>query len=217
MKEYGSNEEAIYALQSGDSGGFDYLYCKYLGLAKSLIYRHVRNYSEAEDLAEEIFMKLLDKNDKYIENKGKFFNWFYKITKNHAEDFLRRKNRQRNINIHPEDREYKSDKTVDKNFLNFYDHDKGVEPDIYWAMKEKDLEKAMKIAMKSLKPKNRYVVSVGEEMKRKDIAKELRININTVKSRLRRGRSKFAALLLGMNVVEDLEWIKILQEEASKP
>src|SRR4051812_49725328 len=67
--------------QTGDSGAFGELYAKYAGLILRYLYARVRDQEGAQDLTQEVFVRVI-KGIGGVEDCGgeKFFGWVYKIS-----------------------------------------------------------------------------------------------------------------------------------------
>ncbi len=74
---------------AGDEIAFDSLVRKYHGKLISLIYQIIGSNNEAEDIAQEIFIKIFYKLNDY-NPQYPFYPWLYRITVNKCYDYLRR-------------------------------------------------------------------------------------------------------------------------------
>jgi RNA polymerase sigma-70 factor (ECF subfamily) len=73
-----------------DEDAFNILFARYRAPITSYVYRLVGNRAEAESLAQEAFLRVLQKADHY-EYPKRFSTWFYTIARNLATDFLKKK------------------------------------------------------------------------------------------------------------------------------
>jgi RNA polymerase sigma-70 factor (ECF subfamily) len=73
-----------------DEEAFSVLFARYRAPITSYLYRLVGNRAEAESLAQETFLRILQKADRYQYPK-RFSTWFYTIARNLATDFLKKK------------------------------------------------------------------------------------------------------------------------------
>jgi RNA polymerase sigma-70 factor (ECF subfamily) len=83
--------ELIQCIISGDKQLFSELVTRYKNLVYSVILRMINDREEANDLAQDVFIKLYKNLDKYYPD-FKFSTWVIRITTNHVIDY-RRKNR----------------------------------------------------------------------------------------------------------------------------
>jgi len=86
-----SDEDLMLRLQRRrDEDAFNFLFARYRVPIISYLYRLVGKRSEAESLAQEAFLRVLQKADRY-EYPKRFSTWFYTIARNLATDFLKKK------------------------------------------------------------------------------------------------------------------------------
>lgn len=129
----------------------------------------VSNKSDAEDLLQEVFLKI-HKNLDDLEDNKKLSGWIFSITRNTITDYYRKKSSIKDIEF--------------KDYLELPDSHK------------KDDLKQIKYCLNSFKSsipeKYREVIELSdfEGVKQKEIAKQLGISLPAVKSRIRRGRKK---------------------------
>ena len=92
MDDHGaSDEDLMLRLQkSRDEPSFNLLFTRYRGPIMSYLFRLVGNRSEAESLAQDTFLRILEKSAQYAYPK-RFSTWFYTIARNLATDFLKKK------------------------------------------------------------------------------------------------------------------------------
>lgn len=139
-------------------------------------YRKTGNQQIAEDLTQEVFIKLVKSIEGY-RFTGKFTNYLFTIAVNTCNDFYRtNKYTYEDSNI--DDKEDKSRKPVDY-------------------IMQKELESRVKIAIETLPDmqKDAIILFYYHDLKIKDIAKIMDANINTIKSRLKQGRDKLEKIL----------------------
>ena len=75
---------------SGDKDIFSVLVSRYKNLVYSIILRMITNSEEANDLAQEVFIKIYKNLEKYYP-QYKFSTWVIRITTNHVIDYRRMK------------------------------------------------------------------------------------------------------------------------------
>jgi RNA polymerase sigma-70 factor (ECF subfamily) len=84
-----SDAEMMLRVKSGDDSAFDYLVQKYRRPMISFMYRMAHNSAVAEDLAQEVFLRVYRSRGNY-EPSAKFSTWLYRIATNlgvnHARD-----------------------------------------------------------------------------------------------------------------------------------
>jgi len=86
-----SDEDLMLRLQRRrDEDAFNQLFARYRAAITSYLYRLVGNRSEAESLAQDAFLRVLQKAEHY-QYPRRFSTWFYTISRNLATDFLKKK------------------------------------------------------------------------------------------------------------------------------
>ncbi len=94
-----TDEEAMERFQNGDARGFDLLLDRYKGGVLRFIMKMVgTNKPQAEDLLQEIFLKIIERRNKYNPNH-QFSTWLYSIARNHCIDFLRSESYRRHDSL----------------------------------------------------------------------------------------------------------------------
>jgi RNA polymerase sigma-70 factor, ECF subfamily len=83
-----SDAEIMLRAKVGDSSAFDFLVQKYRRPMISFMYRMVRNAAAAEDLAQEVFLRVYRSRATY-EASAKFTTWLYRIATNLAVNHAR--------------------------------------------------------------------------------------------------------------------------------
>ncbi|MDR1541353.1 MAG: sigma-70 family RNA polymerase sigma factor [Clostridiales bacterium] len=102
MASIKSDYDLVRGSLQGNQNDFAELISRYKNLVYSVILRMVTDREEANDLAQDVFLKIYKNLDKYFPDY-KFSTWTIRISTNHVIDYMRRK-RQETINI--EDVEY---------------------------------------------------------------------------------------------------------------
>ena len=81
----------INRFNEGDPSAFGELFNKHKRNVINLSYRFVQNKEAAEDIAQEVFIKIYEKKF-HFDPSAKFSTWLYKVTVNAAIDRTRKKN-----------------------------------------------------------------------------------------------------------------------------
>jgi RNA polymerase sigma-70 factor (ECF subfamily) len=155
-----------------------------------LCYRFTGNPSDAEDLTQEVFLKVYGNLASYDDGRGSFQVWITTLTRNLLVDHFRRTRGQRRTDSldqgwneadeqSPLDRLEADDRSP---------HDHAV---------QKELEKMVQSALGRLSTELREAVILRDlqDLDYKEIAQVLHIPEGTVKSRISRGRAELARLL----------------------
>jgi RNA polymerase sigma-70 factor (ECF subfamily) len=83
-----SDADIMLRVKAGDQSAFDYLVQKYRRPLVSFMYRMARNAAVAEDLAQEVFLRVYRSRESY-EASAKFTTWLYRIATNLAVNHAR--------------------------------------------------------------------------------------------------------------------------------
>ena len=79
----------IERFQQGDATAFHEIFNKHKARVINLSYRFVQNKDTAEDIAQDVFIKIYEKRLKF-DPKAKFTTWLYRVTVNASLDFIRK-------------------------------------------------------------------------------------------------------------------------------
>lgn len=78
-------------LRSKDKLALEYLYDHYSGALYGAIYRIVKKEEVAEEVLQDVFLKIWNRIDSYDPSKGRLFTWMLNLAKNQAIDKIRSK------------------------------------------------------------------------------------------------------------------------------
>ena len=87
MGENSVDQELVKRVQNGDKKAFDVLVLKYQNKITNLVSRFVKDHSEAQDVAQEAFLKAYRALPKF-RGESAFYTWLYRIAINTAKNFL---------------------------------------------------------------------------------------------------------------------------------
>jgi RNA polymerase sigma-70 factor, ECF subfamily len=93
-----SDAEMMLRVKAGDDSAFDYLVQKYRRPIISFMYRMAHNSAAAEDLAQEVFLRVYRSRANY-EPSAKFSTWLYRIATNLGVNYARDTRHDRPENI----------------------------------------------------------------------------------------------------------------------
>lgn len=98
----------------GEQFSKEQIYEDYRDKVFAYIKNHVNSITDAEDLCEDVFVKIFEKIDTYDEKKARLSTWIYSITSNTVIDFYR------TSHIHSEIPEDLSDEksSIEEDYLN---------------------------------------------------------------------------------------------------
>ena len=157
----------------------------------NLCYRFTNSPDDAQDLTQDVFIRIYRTLASYDVEKGAFATWLTTLTRNLLVDHFRRSKQDRvtdSIDAGLREEE-------DSLFLSDRLEDRGPTPDDRLASKE--TQKMVQKALERLSPDLREAVILRDlqDMDYKEIAQVLRVPEGTVKSRINRGRMELALLL----------------------
>jgi len=89
-----TDAEVMLRVKAGDQAAFDFLVQKYRRPLVSFMYRMARNTAAAEDLAQEVFLRVYRSRQTY-EASAKFTTWLYRIATNLAVNHARDTRKER--------------------------------------------------------------------------------------------------------------------------
>lgn len=93
-----SDAEMMLRVKAGDDAAFDYLVEKYRRPIIGFMYRMAHNAAAAEDLAQEVFLRVYRSRGSY-EPSAKFSTWLYRIATNLGVNFARDTRHERPENV----------------------------------------------------------------------------------------------------------------------
>ena len=100
------DEELMQRLAYRDLVAFRALYDRYGNLVYSAALRVVRDAQIAEDMVQEIFLRIWRKPESYVAQRGRFVTWLTSVTRNRAVDEVRSRGRRfRHETASPEEQE----------------------------------------------------------------------------------------------------------------
>ncbi len=82
----------------GETWDFEAFYGRYARIVKQIAIEYLNDYYDAEDVSQDVFMKLLDRLDSF-EEEGEIKAWLRVVTKNRAIDVNRKRHKNKVIYI----------------------------------------------------------------------------------------------------------------------
>jgi RNA polymerase sigma-70 factor (ECF subfamily) len=92
-------ENIVLKAQRQDTEAFTQLYDAYFDKIYRYVAVRIRNEMEAEDIAQQVFMKMLQSISSYQCKGVPFSAWLYRIAHNQVIDFLRQQNKKATVDI----------------------------------------------------------------------------------------------------------------------
>ena len=161
-----------------DTALFEELYDRYEKIVYNKCYGFSSNATEAEDLTQDVFLKLYLSVQKF-NGKSKFSSWLYAFTYNFCINYI---NRDRELKIKRES------VLLDENTISIID----VEDEYLFQMKAERLE----MALKNISPGEKMILLLKyqDELSIKELQKLLNLGESAVKMRLSRAKSNLIAI-----------------------
>jgi RNA polymerase sigma-70 factor (ECF subfamily) len=176
---------------AGDASAWEEIVRSYNRRIYNLCYRFAGSSDDAEDLTQEVFIKVFRTLPSYDSSKGAFITWVTTMTRNLLVDHFRRTRQDRmtdSLDSASSDRE-------DTMPLSEQIEDQSAPPDAH--VRSREAKEAVHAAIGKLSPELREALILRDlqDMDYKDIAQVLKVPEGTVKSRINRGRAELARLL----------------------
>ena len=95
-----TQEELLPLIRTNEERAFTHVYDMYSKSLFAVISNLIKDKDEAEDVLQEVFIKIWKNIDSYNESKGRFYTWIVNIARNSSIDKLRSKgynNSQKNL------------------------------------------------------------------------------------------------------------------------
>ncbi len=186
MQDWAQEKVWVEASKRGDLEAFNQLVLKYQDRIVSMIFQILRDFGEAEDMAQEAFVKAFRSLESFRRD-AKFSTWLYRIAINLAKSKLRWKKLRQWVSFSKysdEEGEFEID-PVDEAPLS---REQAI---------SKEMLEAIDEGLKKLDAEFREVIILRDmqELSYEEIANILSLNVGTVKSRLSRARKTLRELL----------------------
>jgi len=168
-------------VKQGDSAAFAQLVDKYKQPVFNLVYRMLHDATEAEDLAQNVFVQVFRSAHRY-QVSAKFSTWLFTIARNFSLNELRRRSRHPSASLdatHPEQDDHPLRQFEDKQTCS--------PPE---SLLHGELEEKIQQALAELPEHQRTAILLcrQEELSYEEIAKVLGCSLSATKSLIHRGR-----------------------------
>jgi RNA polymerase sigma-70 factor (ECF subfamily) len=186
------DEELMQRLFYRDLKAFRALFGRYGNLVYSTSLRVVRDSQLAEDMVQEIFLRIWRKPESYVAHRGKFVTWLTSVTRNRAVDEIRSRNRRfRYETSSPEEQERE------------FPGPEGDDPALTAELT--DQRRLIVAALAGLPADQRRVIELAYfgGLTQQEISDRLSEPLGTVKTRIRLGMQKLRTAL-----APELKWEK---------
>lgn len=193
VRSLATNEgaELVRRCRAGDGAAWEEIVQTYSRRVYNLAYRFTSRADTAEDLTQDVFIRVYRSLDQYNPKQGDLQNWLMRLARNLIIDDYRRRQRapQDEIADDLEDHKY---------------HLRSGESSVQREMERRELGAQVQAGIDKLSPDLRTCVILRDidELSYQEIVDLLKIPEGTVKSRINRGRIELAKILRRMRVVE---------------
>jgi RNA polymerase sigma factor (sigma-70 family) len=183
-----SDSELVKGCLVGDHGAWETIVRQYNSRIYNLAYRFTGKFDEAEDLTQEIFLKVYRTLNTYRPESGALVTWMVRVGRNHIIDHYRKFKTERSQTDSLEVEYDKAEENPDR-FINPAE-----------ALEKRELSERVHHTLLRLSEELRDAVILRdlEEFTYEEIADMLKVPVGTVKSRINRGRAELARLLKGV-------------------
>ena len=176
---------------AGDAAAWEEIVQKYHRRIYNICYRFAGSGNDAEDLTQEVFIKMYRTLNSYDVERGAFMTWVTTITRNLLVDHFRKTKHDRLT----DSLDTTASDNPDAMTLSDRIPDEGPAPDS--GVQSRETRDAVHQALQKLSPELREAVILRDlqDMDYREIATVLKVPEGTVKSRINRGRAELARLL----------------------
>jgi len=183
--------ELVRRCRAGEGAAWEEIVQTYSRRVYNLAYRFTSRADSAEDLTQDVFVRIYRSLDQYNPKQGDLQNWLMRLARNLIIDDYRKRQRapQDDIADDLEDHKY---------------HLRSAENSVQREMERRELGAQVQSGIDKLSSDLRTCVILRdiEELSYQEIVDLLKIPEGTVKSRINRGRIELAKILRRMRVVE---------------
>lgn len=175
-------KELILKAMDGDIEAFKGIYGRLAGYVFSVSYRITGNREDAEEVTQDVFLTVHRKLSSFG-FRSAFTTWIYRVTMNAAITIYRKRSRERKRNVGLDAAGDAALKTPAKD-----------DPSI--SLQKREAGDMIRVLLENLPEQQRICIILKdlEGLKYEEIAEVLNVNINTVRSRLNRGRKKLISI-----------------------
>lgn len=174
-------------MAAGDSDALLALHKRYANLVYSIAWRVLRDVGLAEEVTQDVFMKLWQRSQRYDAGRGRFSAWLLSVTRFAAIDRLRREGRRPPL-VEPPDRDIDDSTWLEQLLPTDY---------ASW-----ERGQHLRLLLEQLPAEQWQVVELAffGGLTHSELAEHLGLPLGTVKGRLRLGLEKLRSLWLDEGV-----------------
>ena len=187
------DEELMDRLESRDLGAFEALYDRYGDLVYSVSLRVVGDTYVAEDVTQDVFMRVWRRPEQFDLRRGKFVTWLLSVARNRSIDHRRSLSRRLRHEALP---------AIEEEEDVLPSEDARDDPALATVLS--DERAAVRRALEVLPPEQKLAITLAYfgGMTQQEIANKLGQPLGTVKTRIRLGMQKMRGNLTATHAVE---------------
>ncbi|RLT44345.1 MAG: sigma-70 family RNA polymerase sigma factor [Chloroflexi bacterium] len=178
-----TDDELVAGLAAGRIASLERLYDRYSSLVFSVSLRVLYDWQLAEDVTQEVFLRLWQRPESFDPTRGRLLSWLMSVTRNRAIDERRKLSRRA-----------RSEDQADP-LPELAEHGADGDPPVALALAE--VRRAVRGAMQSLPPSQRQVVELAYfgGLTQVEISERIGVPLGTVKTRVRLAMQKLRQAL----------------------
>ncbi|MEN6453196.1 MAG: RNA polymerase sigma-70 factor [Prolixibacteraceae bacterium] len=168
MEKTNLNTDLVKLLKNGDMSAFDIIYKKYSRRLYGFVFRYVKQEADAEEIVQEVFMKIWQSRDK-INIYSSFESFLFTVAHNATVNLLKKRATEQKYVDH-----VKSLQHIDESY------------ELTYEIHYKELKQKFQGLLSELSPRQKEIFQLSREegLSHKEIAEKLGISVHTVKSHL---------------------------------
>ena len=176
---------------AGDAVAWEEIVQRFNRRIYNICYRFTGSQHDAEDIAQEVFIKIYRTLKSYDTDKGAFMTWVATLTRNLLVDHFRKSKQDRVTDSMDEPI------TAEQDSISMAERLEDVGPSPDARLQARETQEMVHKALQKLSPELREAVILRDlqDMDYREIALALKVPEGTVKSRINRGRTELARLL----------------------
>ncbi|MBZ5566224.1 MAG: sigma-70 family RNA polymerase sigma factor [Acidobacteriia bacterium] len=176
---------------AGDAVAWEEIVQRFNRRIYNICYRFTGSQHDAEDLAQEVFIKIYRTLKSYDTDKGAFMTWVATLTRNLLVDHFRKSKQDRVTDSMDEPI------TAEQDSISVAERLEDVGPSPDARLQTRETQEMVHKALQKLSPELREAVILRDlqDLDYREIALALKVPEGTVKSRINRGRTELARLL----------------------
>ena len=188
-----TDSQLVERIAEGDARALEQLYDRYVRQCFGLALRIVGDSALAEEIVQEVFLKLWTRADRYSPQKGQFISWLLSLVHHRAIDELRRRSRTEVALEDP------------ATGTSVLDTEPDAEADPGEQAWLREQQRTVRQALAGIAPEQRRVLEMAYYggLSQSEIAHRLKQPLGTVKTRMRAGIMQLRKMLVANGVLAD--------------